>query len=246
MTRLPTEGELVLCTITNIQKNCAWARLDEYDIEGMIHISEVASSWVRNIRNFIRDDQHLVCRVMNVDPKTNHVGLSIKRVSDAEVRQKMESARRVKRAEKLLEFAAKQMGVDPKTAYETVGKKLEDEFGDVYSALEAAARGEKLPVEKKWAEVLTEIGKKNIIIPTYKITRFMTITSEKPDGLLAVKKAIKTMMDQKVHVQYISAPKYMVTLQGEDRKQVANKLQKIGDEAIKLIESMGGVGELLK
>jgi translation initiation factor 2 subunit 1 len=244
---MPQDGELVLATISKIQPHCAWATLDEYENRsGMIHISEIASSWVRNIRNFIHDGQHLVCRVMSVDEKKNQIELSIKRVTDAEKRRKMEDVRKSKRAIKLLEFASKKMGVDFKKAYDTIGKKLEEEFGDLNTALENAARGNALPVEKKWSDVLVEIAKKNVTFPTYEITKFINVQSEAADGVNVVKEILMSIKKQGASIQYISAPKYKVTLSGEDRKQTAIKLQKMCENAVSEIQKQGGNGELLK
>lgn len=246
-TGLPAEGELVLATINNIQQHCAWATLDEYEgYNGMVHISEVASSWVRNIRNFIHDGQHLVCRVMNVDAKTNQISLSIKRVTDAERRKKMDDVRKATRSFKLLEFAAKKLDVDFQKAYETVGKKLEEEFGDLNSAFEAAAKGAKLPLDAKWNDVLSEIAKKNVTFPTFEITKFLSICSDAPDGVDQVKSVLLAMKKKGAAIQYISAPKYKVAMTGEDRKQTATKLQKMCEEAIASINDAGGAGEILK
>jgi translation initiation factor 2 subunit 1 len=244
---LPNEGELVLATITKIQPHCAWVSLDEYeDLKGMVHISEIASSWVRNIRNFIHDGQHLVCRVLGVDQRTTQISLSIKRVTDAEKRRKMEAVRKAKRSVKLLEFASKKMGVDFKKAYETVGKKLEDEFGDLNSALEHAARGNNLPLDAKWNKVLGEIAKKNVTFPTYEISRFINIMSEAPDGINKVKDVLLSLKKKGAIIKYISAPKYKIKLTGENRKQTAINLEKMCEETIAEIKKLGGTGELIK
>ena len=244
---MPEEGDLVLCTISKIQPHCAWASLDEYEnLKGMIHISEIASSWVRNIRNFIRDGQHIVCRVLSSDTKTKHISLSIKRVTDGEKRNKMESARKERRAEKMLEFVAKKNGTTFEKAYEEVGKKFEEEYGDIWSGFEAAARGEKLPISTKWSKVITEIAEKNVTFPVYEISRFINISSPASDGIEVVKKVLVSLTKDGVDVKYISAPKYKVSLKGENRKQTAIKLQKLCQAAIDQISSSGGSGELLK
>ena len=52
---IPSENDLVICTITKVFSHGAFAKLDEYgDIEGFIHISEVASAWIKNIRDFVK------------------------------------------------------------------------------------------------------------------------------------------------------------------------------------------------
>ena len=67
--RWPEVGEYVVGTISRVESHGAYAILDEYNkSEGMIHISEVAASWVRNIRNFVRERQKIVAKVLNVNP----------------------------------------------------------------------------------------------------------------------------------------------------------------------------------
>jgi translation initiation factor 2 alpha subunit (eIF-2alpha) len=41
-TGMPRPGEVVVCRIKSINPNSVFARLEEYDKEGMIHVSEVA------------------------------------------------------------------------------------------------------------------------------------------------------------------------------------------------------------
>ena len=44
----PEIGDLVVCTVVNVVEFGAFVQLDEYDKkEGLIHISEVASGWVK-------------------------------------------------------------------------------------------------------------------------------------------------------------------------------------------------------
>ena len=54
---IPRRWEIVICQITKINPNSAFAKLVEYDKTGMIHVSEVASGWVRDIREFLRENQ---------------------------------------------------------------------------------------------------------------------------------------------------------------------------------------------
>ncbi|MCK5459130.1 MAG: S1 RNA-binding domain-containing protein, partial [Thermoplasmatales archaeon] len=48
----PEEGELVVGTVIKVQGFGAFVSLDEYPHkEGFIHISEIATGWVKRIRN---------------------------------------------------------------------------------------------------------------------------------------------------------------------------------------------------
>ncbi|HVO36618.1 MAG TPA: S1 RNA-binding domain-containing protein, partial [Candidatus Acidoferrum sp.] len=63
----PEPGDLVIATIQSVTDYGAYAKLDEYDKQGLLHISEISSSWVRNIRDFVRENQKIVLKVLRVD-----------------------------------------------------------------------------------------------------------------------------------------------------------------------------------
>lgn len=64
----PEEGELVVGTVVKVQNFGAFVTLDEYPgREGFIHIAEIATGWVKRIRNHIKEKQKVVCKVMHVD-----------------------------------------------------------------------------------------------------------------------------------------------------------------------------------
>ena len=70
----PEVGELVLCTTSKVIQQGAFVKLDEYKgKEGFIHLSEIASKWVKNIRNFVKEDQKIVARVLRLNIKTNQI-----------------------------------------------------------------------------------------------------------------------------------------------------------------------------
>ena len=77
----PDEGELIIGTVYKVLNYGAFAKLEEYHgKEAFIHISEVSSGWVKNIRDHVRENQKIVCRVLRVNPKKGHVDASLKRI----------------------------------------------------------------------------------------------------------------------------------------------------------------------
>lgn len=75
----PDEGELIVGTVYKVLNYGAFAKLEEYQgKEAFIHISEVSSGWVKNIRDHVRENQKIVCRVLRVNPKKGHVDASLK------------------------------------------------------------------------------------------------------------------------------------------------------------------------
>jgi translation initiation factor 2 alpha subunit (eIF-2alpha) len=48
----PEAGDLVIATIKQVTDYCAYAKLDQYQQRGLLHVSEISSSSIRNIHNF--------------------------------------------------------------------------------------------------------------------------------------------------------------------------------------------------
>lgn len=85
----PEEGELVVATVKKVRDYGAFVRLEEYKgKEGFIHISEVSSGWVKNIRDFVKENQKIVARVVRVNPVKGQVDLSLKGIREDQKRKK--------------------------------------------------------------------------------------------------------------------------------------------------------------
>ena len=249
MGSFPEEGDLVLCTVTNVQPNCAFARLDEYEnLEGMIHISEVASSWVKSIRNHVKEGKQVVCKVTGVDREKRYVNLSLKRVSEYDRSEKFEQVRRKVRSAKMLEVAAAKISLSA-AAQEALRRKLEKGFTEAYFALEAAAaKGPevltKAGVEKTVAEALAEVASKGIVFSKVTVKGTLLLSSDEQNGVELIKKAISKAKGAEFH--YISAPKYTVSVTAEDYKKADKKLREVSDTVIKELTDLGGLGEMVK
>ena len=70
-------GEIVLGCVTGIEKYGIFVNLDEY-YSGLIHISEVSSSFVRNINDYVKIGETIKVKVLEEDEDNHHVKLSIK------------------------------------------------------------------------------------------------------------------------------------------------------------------------
>src|SRR5438093_11427354 len=78
----PEVGDLVVATVKRVEDYGAYVKLDEFaGIEGLVHISELATSWVRNIRDHAREGQKLVLKVLRVNPQRTQIDLSLRRVT---------------------------------------------------------------------------------------------------------------------------------------------------------------------
>lgn len=78
-------GQLVQGMITKLTKFGAFARLVENpEIEGLIHISELAERRIGHPREVVQEDQVLTLRIIRIDPERRRMGLSLKRVDSEE------------------------------------------------------------------------------------------------------------------------------------------------------------------
>ena len=189
----PRNGEVVVCRIEKIHPNSAFAQILDYNTVGMIHVSEVAKKWIRDIRDFIKENQFVVCKVMKLEERT--ISLSIKRVHRDEANRKLGEFKRERRAEKLFEQAAKLQKKGLDDAYKEVGEVLEEGFGTLQKVLETAFKNpellEKKGVPKKWVDSLVEIAKKSYTEKVYTVRGRLELVSYSPDGVDIIRKALK-------------------------------------------------------
>lgn len=76
------EGELVEATITNLTRYGAFARIDDdYALEGLIHVSELAEEHVEHPQDIVRKGQVVAARIIRIDPEQRQLGLSLKQVA---------------------------------------------------------------------------------------------------------------------------------------------------------------------
>lgn len=77
-----SEGELVEATITNLTRYGAFARIeDDYALEGLIHVSELAQEHVEHPQDIVRKGQVVAARIIRIDAEQRQLGLSLKQVS---------------------------------------------------------------------------------------------------------------------------------------------------------------------
>jgi len=244
----PDEGDLVVGTVHKVLNYGAFARLEEYEgKEAFIHISEVSSGWVKNIRDYVRENQKIVARVLRVNPKKGHVDVSLKRIREDQRTRKMQQWKIEQKAEKLLEFSAKRLDKDMETAYKDVGYPLMEEFGDLYGAFELAAEEgvsalDESAITDEWAEAITEVAKKNISPPEVHITGYVDLKSYAPEGVEVIKKALSTIDEEEISVQCVGAPRYRLMVKSSDYITAETILKEAADRAIALVEEEGGEG----
>ena len=72
-------NDIIKVVVTGIQKYGAFVLInDKYD--GLIHISEISSGYVRNINDYIKIKYEIYAQVVDIDEENNKFKLSIKNI----------------------------------------------------------------------------------------------------------------------------------------------------------------------
>lgn len=235
---MPEIGEIVICKITRVNPNSAFAMLIEYGKEGMIHISEVRRGWVRDIRNFVKPNQMTVAKIIKID-QSGHIGLSLKRIDKNQKNERIKEYKLDQRAEKMLELVAKDMGKTLEQAYEEAGYALLENFGSLYKAFKISVQNIDLLIErriqKKWAESIKDIAEKNIEQKEFEFKAKIIAKTYEPDGISIIKSLMNNIEKMGLGIRYIAAPEYLVNY----KTKHAKKGNKEFEEMLKKIGSMG-------
>jgi len=246
----PEEGDLVIATVKTITDYGAYVVLDEYQKEGLLHISEVSSGWVRNIRNFVREGQKFVLKVLRVDAEKGHIDLSLRRVTRRERKEKVLLWKKERKADSLLRSASEELKIPSQEIYEKVGTSLEKEFGGIYEGLEKAAREGveillKMGIPENIATVIEKIAKEKIKIPMVKVKGVLSLQCQRPNGVNLIRDSLLSaqklhLKGAKVHAYVIAPPKYRIVVSAVDYKEAEEVLDRVTEAVIKSIEKVGG------
>ena len=242
----PEIGELVIGKVSKVNPFSAFVVLEEYKgKEGMVHISEVARKWIRDIRTFIKEGQPVVAVVMNVDTAKGHIALSIKRVSDHESDEKLKEYKQEAKADKMLLAAAKTMGVSLDVAYKQIGFKLRNDFDGLFHAFQLAQENESELIEKgydkKWVAAIKSVAETVLALKEVEIKGMLELKSNSPNGVEIIKKVL-TDLPNGITASYISAPNYMLTMITKDAKAGEKTLRSAAEAAVKKMQAAGGEG----
>ncbi|MEM1549663.1 MAG: translation initiation factor IF-2 subunit alpha [Candidatus Methanomethylicia archaeon] len=252
---LPEVGELVIATVNEVFDKGAYVTLDEYpNVNGYVPIGEVASTWVHNIRDYLKEGRKVVLKVIRVDKSKKYVDLSLRRVSDKERKDKLLEWKRFNRGLKLIELLSEKTGMSLDDIKSEVVEKFIENFGDVLAGFEEAARFGLSPIvnagiPRDLAEVIVDLAKDNIELKEVKVSAILQLSSNASDGLLhiiealnAAKNAIESMRGVKYRIYAIGAPKYRIDISAKDYKVAEEALKIAVDAALNKISSLGGHG----
>lgn len=240
-----------MATVEDVVDYGAYVTLDEYDKKGLLHISEISSSWVRNIRNFVREGQKVVLKVLRVDRNKEHINLSLRRVTKRGKIEKIRAWKRRRKAKVLLQTVAENLGVPFEKVYETAAVPMEKEYGLYEAFEEVVKRGEsvltEIGVPDEFAEALAEIAKERVSIPLVEVRGIVELRCTHPNGVKIIKEAFDKAESQdvenvEIRSYVVSPPRYRVEIKAENYKRAETVLQKVSEEVISGVTEVGGEG----
>ncbi|MEC8735804.1 MAG: translation initiation factor IF-2 subunit alpha [Candidatus Thermoplasmatota archaeon] len=251
----PDEGELVVASISEVQKNGAYVKLDEYnDLEGFIFIGEIASGWVKNIRSVVREGQRVICKTIGVRKDGASIELSLKSVSEERRRNRLQEWKNEQRAKQLLKVMSEQLSWSAEKLQKTE-EELAMSFTSLYSAFEEAAMNETAMADAgyddDWVPQFIEIAVENIVPPFVEIRGNFQLKSENTNGVEIVRDALLaaesfTNEDQEISVEcfYDGSPNYRIELKAPDFKTAEEVWEKATQATTDFMIKEGGEAEV--
>lgn len=248
----PEVGYLVIGTVENVTDYGAYVNLDEYSKKGLLHVSEISSSWIRNIHDFVRAGQKVVLKVLRVDTEKGHIDLSLRRVTKREKIEKMMSWKRERKAETLLRSVAEKTGMTVEEAYEKAGTLVEKEYG-LYEGFEKTVKEgtevlTKIGVPEELAKAFAEVATERIRVPMVTVKGIVELRCLKPNGVNDIKEAFlnakkaEKSREGKIRFYVVAAPKYCIEVMSENYKLAESLLQRVAENVISNITKAGGQG----
>lgn len=251
---LPEVNEIVVGRITRVLDYGAFVDLVEYEgITGFVHISQVATGWVKNIRGFVKEGQIRACQVTHIDHEKGQLELSLSKVSAGAQRAKIESYNYLKRSQKLLEVYAKEINATFDDVWNGIATPLLDHYDSLQQAFERISiDGESAMtgVQPAYHDSFLKMLQKNLEVPEKSVRGVFALESRKPNGVEVIKNALlagrKAAARAKVELYSVGSGKYDVKVSTPDFKESEKILRSVSEAVLLAIKKEGGLGKFEK
>ena len=237
---MPEEDELVLCTVTAVQGHSVFAKLDEYNKSGMIHISEVSPGRIRNIRDYVVEGKKIVCKILKIDKIKGHIDLSLRRVNEGQKRKKVNEIKQEQKAEKIIEGLAKKLNKNVDDLYKEISIKIFEKYEYIHECFNDIVADsvnlEKLGFDKEIGDDLTKAVKEKIKPVEVRIKGVLKMKSYAPDGIEIIKATLKKAEGECIKVKYKGAGEYNIVVNAHDYKEAEKILKNSVDKVTRYAE----------
>ncbi|WP_227355124.1 translation initiation factor IF-2 subunit alpha [Haladaptatus salinisoli] len=247
----PETGELVVGKVDEIEDFGVFVDLEEYeDKRGLVHVSEVASGWIKNVRDHVSEGQTVVCKVLDVDEGSQQIDLSIKDVNEHQRSEKIQDWKNEQKADKWMALAFGEEMTDEQ--YTNVANELLAEFGSIYGGFEQAAiHGPDALADTDLSDdevsSLVETARENVSVPYVNVTGYVDLRNAGKNGVDAIKEALKAAEGNgdipeeiELSVTYVGAPEYRIRVKAPNYKTAEAQLEESVARAEAVMEEVGG------
>jgi len=224
----PELGELVLCTVSNIQGTTVFVNLDKYNKTGVIHTSEIAPGRIRNIRDYVVPNKKIVCKILRLDISKGHIDLSLRRVTKQATQDLLNQFKKEQVSAKIIEVVLKEKA-------EEIRGKIREKYSSITELLELSIQDpEKLKefLTKSEADKVSKIVAEKIKPKKIFVKVRLKITSTDPEGIQKIKRALDIKANG-LKITYLGAPNYLISIEGDDYKKTNKQLDEIVEKIIK-------------
>ncbi|MFB6180034.1 MAG: translation initiation factor IF-2 subunit alpha [Halorientalis sp.] len=250
----PEPGELVVGRIDEIEDFGVFVDLDEYeDKRGLCHISEVASGWIKNVRDHVSEGQTVVAKVLEVDEGSQQIDLSIKDVNDHQRKDKIQEWKNEQKADNWMTIAFGEEMTDEQ--YAAIANEFLAAFGSMYDGFEQAAiHGaealDETDLDDEEIEAIVETARENVSVPYVNVTGYVDLRCPDADGVEAIREALQAAEgngeipeEVELEVTYVGAPEYRIKVKAPDYKTAESQLEASAQRASDSVAEHGGTGE---
>ena len=245
---LPEVGEIVIATIKKTGDHGAYVSLDEYDdIQGFLHISEIAPGWVRKVTKYVKEGDKKVLLVKKIQANRAEIDLSLKQISKEQRKKKLLDVKRFEKEQGILKNIQDKVKLSSEEV-DDLEEKLLSKYKSVYDAVIDIGTNDinvidDLEISEKIKKTIDELSKK-IKLPTVEIRGILEMTNNKSDGIEIIRKilldAIKESQNEKIEILYLGAPKYRLSIIAQDFKTAEKTLKPILEKIEKNTSKQNG------
>jgi translation initiation factor 2 subunit 1 len=253
---IPSIGEVVVGIVKEIERFGAHVELIDYPgWEGFVHISEISLKWVRNIRDYLREGQKEVFKILRTNPHLRQVDLSLRRVEKTEREQKILELKRKQKVQRVLNLLSEKTGISKDELKKIIieptqqrGLELYDVFLDI---IESESPPEWLKLEDSLFNQLVELVKQEIKMKKVSLKKDLILTCKRGDGVEYIRKAIEESLKiaqkgETVNITTKGSPRYLLRVEADTEERARQLLREVADKCISIIKEFGGEGELVE
>ena len=229
----PRRNDLVIGVVKRVEEHGVTIELLEYDgLEAYIPRGHVASGRIKDIRDYVKEGDTVVGRVIRSIRRKGQVDVSLRYVTEEQKRRKLEEWKERVRVISLLRVAAQRAGYkDPERKAKEAWNKLASYYKNPMDALEDVVHEGpdvliSAGIEGSYAKVIADIVRTQLKTPIYIKNIVLRVVSPEPNGVEVVKNALLSgkgaFKSEKVEIDIYTAgaPRYVVSIRSKDPKLI--------------------------